>query len=126
MLAVRPWSRLNIGDLQAVRLRYRLGYSVRLRFAHARCADSQVVEVDADAPDVAGFGGMQAMPAVLEYASGPRFRPLLVPEPKIEMSGRTAADERVSLWMSGLLERASRWCGRAASFPVRRTAGCRS
>jgi hypothetical protein len=73
--------------------------------AHARCADSQIVEVDADAPDVAGFGGMLARSAVLEYASGPRFWPVLVLEPKVELSGRTAAGEPVSLWMSGLLER---------------------
>ncbi len=94
--------------------RYRLGYAVRVRFAHARCADSQIVEVDAAAPDAAGFGGMLARPAVLEYASGPRFRPLLVLEPKVELSRRTAAGEPVSLWMSGLLER---------GFTLVRTAG---
>src|SRR5258708_28591642 len=93
--------RLNIGDLQAVRLRYRLGYSVRLRFAHARCADSQVVEVDADAPDVAGFGGMQAMPAVPEDASRPPVPPLLAPAPKIARSGPTAAAGPAGLGMSG-------------------------
>lgn len=67
---------------------------------------------------------MLARPAVLEYAPGRRFRPVLALEPKVELSGRTAADEPVSLWTSGLLERASRWCGRAASFPAGRTAGC--
>src|SRR5262249_21267907 len=83
--------------------RYRLGYGGRVRLAHARCADSQIVEVDADAPDAAGFGGMLARPAVLDYASGPRLRPrpVLVLEPKVEMSGRTAAGEPASLWMSG-------------------------
>ncbi len=48
---------------------------------------------------------MLARPAVLEYASDPRFSPVLALEPKIERSGRTAAGEPVSLWMSGLLER---------------------
>src|SRR5260221_13690043 len=42
--------------------RYRLGFVVRVRLAHARCADSQIVEVDADAPNVAGFGGDAAPP----------------------------------------------------------------
>ena len=85
--------------------RYRLGHAVSVRLAHARCADSQIVEAGADAPDAAGFGGMLARPAVLEYAPGRRFRPVLALEPKVELSGRTAAGEPVSLWTSGLLER---------------------
>ncbi len=48
---------------------------------------------------------MLARPAVLEYAPGRRFRPVLALEPKVELSGRTAAGEPASLWMSGLLER---------------------
>jgi hypothetical protein len=97
--------------------RYRLGYTVRVRLAHARCADSQIVEVDADAPDLAGFGGMLARPAVLEYAPGRRFRPVLALEPKVELSGLTAAGEPVSLWMSGLLERGFTLVRRAGELP---------
>src|SRR5258708_111259 len=73
--------------------RYRLGYAVRVRFAHARCADSQIVEVDAAAPDAAGFGGMLARPAVLGYSSRPRVRPGLVPEAKGELVGGAAGRE---------------------------------
>src|SRR5260221_2292563 len=52
-----------------------------------------------------GSAEMLARPAVLEYAPGRRFRPVLALEPKVELSGRTAAGEPASLWMSGLLER---------------------
>src|SRR5258708_36905383 len=52
-----------------------------------------------------GSAEMLARPAVLEYAPGRRFRPVLALEPKVELSGRTAAGEPVSLGMSGLLER---------------------
>jgi len=41
---------------------------------------------------------------VLEYASDPRIRPLLVLEPKTERSERSASGEQVNPWMSGLLE----------------------
>ncbi len=79
--------------------RYRLG-AVRVRLAHARCASSQVVEVDAEIPDVAGFGGMLSKSAVLQYATDPRVRPLLILEPKIELSEATAGGEQVNLQYS--------------------------
>jgi hypothetical protein len=47
---------------------YRLK-AVRVRLAHARCARSQVIEMDADAPRAAGLGCMLSKPAVLEYAT---------------------------------------------------------
>jgi hypothetical protein len=56
--------------------RYRLG-SIKVRLVHARCADSQIADVSADTPDPAALGGMLSKSAVLEYASGPRVRPLL-------------------------------------------------
>ncbi len=92
--------------------RYRLG-AVRVRLAHARAA-SQVVEVDAEIPDVAGFGGMLSKSAVLQYATDPRVRPLLILEPKTELSEPTAGGEQRNLLMAGLLEQ---------SFALLRTAG---
>jgi hypothetical protein len=93
--------------------RYRLR-AVRVRLAHARCAVSQVVEVAADAPSAAGFGGMLSKSAVLEYATEPRVRPLLILEPKIELSEATAGGEQMNLLLSGLLDR---------GFTMLRTAG---
>jgi len=72
---VRPRPGQAAGEPAAVIVeRYRPGYAVRVRFAQARCADSQIVEVDADAPHAFGFGGMLARPTVLDYASGSRLR----------------------------------------------------
>jgi hypothetical protein len=48
--------------------------TVRVRLAHARCADSQIIEEDAGAPGATMFGGMVSEAAVLQYASGPRVR----------------------------------------------------
>src|SRR5258708_27985639 len=62
--------------------RYRLGYAVRVRFAHARCADSQIVEVDAAAPDAAGFRGRAAPPAGRGDGAGPPGRRPLGAEAK--------------------------------------------
>jgi hypothetical protein len=93
--------------------RYRLS-SVRVRFAHARCADSQIVEADAETPDPAAMGGMLAKAAVLEYASEPRVRALLILEPAMELSERSAGGEQRNLLISGLLEQ---------GFTVLRTGG---
>lgn len=93
--------------------RYRLR-AVRVRLAHARCAVSQVVEAAADAPRAAGFGGMLSKSAVLEYATEPRVRPLLILEPKTQLSEATAGGEQMNLLLSGLLDR---------GFTMLRTAG---
>jgi len=50
--------------------RYGLG-SIRVRFAHVRCADSHMIEVDADMPDVAALGGMLSKSS----GAGVRLRP---------------------------------------------------
>jgi hypothetical protein len=85
---VRPRPGQADGEPAAVIVeRYRPDYAVRVGFAQARCADSQIVEVDADAPHAFGLGGMLARPTVLDYASGSRLRPALVLEPNVELSG---------------------------------------
>jgi hypothetical protein len=97
--------------------RYRLRV-VRVRLAHARCAVSQVVEVAADAPGAAGFGGMLSKSAVLEYATEPRVRPLLILEPKTELSAATAGGEQMNLLLSGLLDRGFTMLRTAGQFPA--------
>ncbi len=67
---------------------------LRVRFAHARCAGSQVVDVDADSFDLTAAGAMLAKAAVLEHASARRIRPVLVLEPRVEMSERTGPARR--------------------------------
>lgn len=52
-----------------------------VKFAHARCAESQVVGLPVDRPaELEGFGlrDMIAEAAVLEYATAPRWRAVLV------------------------------------------------
>jgi hypothetical protein len=85
--------------------RYRSAHVVML--AHAGCADSQVVVVDADAPsevEAAGLGDMTAKMAVLAYPARPVIRPVLVLEPRVEVAAPTEGGESVDLWMSGLLD----------------------
>lgn len=84
--------------------RYRL-QAVRVRLARARCARSGVVEVAADAPEPAGLGGMLSKSAVLEYATEPRVRPLLILEPKSVLSEAAAGGDHIDLLLSGLIGR---------------------
>lgn len=102
--------------------RYRLG-SVKVRLAHARCADSQIADVSADTPDPAALGGMLSKSAVLQYASGPRIRPLLILE---QLARMTAGGEPMNLWMSGLLDRGFTMLRTGGEFPclVRRARAC--
>jgi hypothetical protein len=72
--------------------------------AHARCADSQVIEIDADLPSADTFGDMNAKLAVLSYPTAPRFRPLLVLEPRVEASIPAKDSGQQSLWVSMLVE----------------------
>jgi len=119
--AFRPFSccvcgrpgRTDAGPATVIAQRYRLG-TVRVRLAHARCADSQVIEAGQETPDIALLGGMLSKAAVLSYASEPCVRPLLILEPKTEMSERTASGEPASLWMCGLMDR---------GFTLMRTSG---
>jgi hypothetical protein len=96
--------------------RYARG-SVRVRLAHAGCADSQIVECSADAPDLASLGRVLSKSAVLEYASDPPFRPLLIVEPRIGLSERTAGGERVNLVMSCLLDQGFTMLRTGGEFP---------
>jgi hypothetical protein len=48
---------------------------------------------------------MLSKTAVLHYACGPQVRPLLILEPQISVSERTAAGDRVDLVVCGLLGR---------------------
>lgn len=73
-----------------------------------------VVEVDAAAPDAARFGGMLSKSAVLEFATEPRVRPMLILEPKTELSEPTAGGEPVNLLVARLLDQ---------GFTLLRTAG---
>jgi hypothetical protein len=78
-----------------------------VEFAHAQCVASQVVRLDADGPadmEAFGAGDMNSKAAVLEYATGPRFRALLVLEPRVEMAAIEPGGERANLWMSSLIE----------------------
>ena len=82
-------------------------YACVVNVAHARCADSQVIEIDADLPsgqDADTFGDMNAKLAVLSYQTAPRLRPLLVLEPRVEASVPAQDGGQVSLWASMLVE----------------------
>jgi hypothetical protein len=108
----RP-GRTDADPATVIAQRYRLG-TVRVRLAHARCADSQVIDVDQETMDIALLGGMLSKAAVLTYASDPCVRPLLILEPTTEMAERTASGEPANLWMCGLLDR---------GFTLMRTSG---
>jgi hypothetical protein len=96
--------------------RDRLG-SVRVRFAHARCAGSQVVLIDADAPVPMSLGRMVSKSAVLHYAPDPQVRPLLILEPVAGLSQTTASGERVNLWLAAVLDRGVTLLRSGGEFP---------
>jgi hypothetical protein len=86
-----------------------LGYRATpiVEFAHAQCAKSQIVQLDVDRPtdlESFDFNDMRSKAAVMEYATPPRFRALLVLEPRVEMAGMDPGGERVNLWISELIE----------------------
>lgn len=96
--------RTDAHPASVIALRYRVG-AISVRLAHLRCADSQVIETARDTVDAAGLGAMLSKAAVLEYASEPRVRPLLILEPKIAVSDRSPGDDSVSLWTADLQQR---------------------
>jgi hypothetical protein len=75
-----------------------------VRLAHAECAGSQVLEADAGTFDLASLGGMLSKAAVLQYASPPPVRPLLILEPRTGLAERTRSGEHVNLLIAGLLD----------------------
>jgi hypothetical protein len=92
-------------------------YACMVSFAHERCAESQVIEIDADLPPgqrLSSFGDMNAKLGVLPYQDSPRFRPLLVLEPRIEALGTGEDGGQVNLWVSWLVQ---------AGLTLLRTAG---
>jgi hypothetical protein len=108
--------RADIEPASVIAEQYRLA-AVRVRLAHARCAASQIVGVAGDAPDAAGFAGMLSKSAVLEYATEPRVRPLLILEPQTELSEPTLGGEQRNLLVSGLLDQGFTMLRTAGQFP---------
>lgn len=82
-------------------------YTAAVGLAHASCAHSEIIEVDADPP--AGIGldpgraDMRAMTLVLEYPGEPEMRPLLLLEHRVEAARSTPGGERISLTMATVL-----------------------
>ncbi len=83
------------------------GYQAVVELAHARCANSGIVEVDADPPPDVGLdpgrADMRTMTLVLEYPGEPKLRPLLLLERRAETARSTQGGERISLTMATLL-----------------------
>jgi hypothetical protein len=84
-------------------------YTAAVELAHARCAPSDVIEVDADPPPGIGLdpgrADMRAMTLVLEYPGEPEMRPLLLLEHRAEAARSTQGGERMSLTIATLLRR---------------------
>jgi len=78
-----------------------------VELAHAECAHSEVIEVDADPP--AGIGldpgraEMRTLTLVRGYPEMPTLRPLLLLERRAETARSTQGGERISLSMATLL-----------------------
>jgi len=108
--------RTDIEPASVIVERYRLP-AARIRLAHGHCAASQIVEIAAEAPEAGGFGGMVSKSAVLEYATEPQVRPLLILEPLTELSEPTPGGERRNLLISGLLDRGFTMLRTAGQFP---------
>jgi hypothetical protein len=84
--------------------RYRSGMS-QVRFAHARCADSQILEVDTEVPEeLSGAMEMRAIAAVLSFPSAPAIRPLLLIEPLNDANARAESGGQVNLFLSSMLD----------------------
>jgi hypothetical protein len=81
--------------------RYR-GDKAEVELAHANCADSEIVEIDASPPD-RSRADMGTVTLALGYPDEPTMRPLLLLEPRIETMGPTQGEERVTMQMAALL-----------------------
>jgi hypothetical protein len=92
--------------------RYRSGM-LQVRFAHARCADSQIIDIDEERPaELSGEMEMRAMAAVLPHSRAPTTRALLLIEPLSDATTVTESGEQVNLLLSRMLD--------AGLTPVRR------
>lgn len=78
------------------------GDNAEVELAHAECADSGIVEVDADPPD-RGRADMGTVTLALGYPDEPAMRPLLLLEPRTETIGPTQGEERVTVPVAALL-----------------------
>jgi hypothetical protein len=78
-----------------------------VELAHAGCAPSEVIELDADPPPGIGLdrtrADMRAMTLVLEYPVEPAVRPLLLLERRTETVKSAQGGEKISLAVSALL-----------------------
>jgi hypothetical protein len=81
--------------------RYR-GDNAEVRLAHAQCAVSGIVEIDADLP-VRSRADMGAVTLALRYRDEPAVRPLLLLEPRTETIRPTLGKEVVSMSVAALL-----------------------
>lgn len=83
------------------------GHKAVVELAHAWCADSQIVEVDADpSPGIgldSGRADMRAMTLILEYPDEPELRPFLLLERRAETATSTQGGETISLTVAALL-----------------------
>lgn len=109
--------RTDTGRTVVVAERYRLG-AVRVQLAHARCARSAVVDADDPVPEITALGSVLSKTAVLGYATGPPVRPLLLLEPRIELSEQTPGGERMNLWLSALLDQGLTLLRTAGQMPA--------
>jgi hypothetical protein len=81
--------------------RYR-GDKAEVELAHAECADSEIVEIDADPPD-RRRADVGTVTLALGYPDEPTMRPLLLLEPRTETIGPTQGGERVTVPVAALL-----------------------
>lgn len=83
------------------------GYYAAVDLAHAKCSDSEIIEVDADPPaDIDPDrirGDVRSMTLVLEYPDEPTRRPLLLLEPRTETVRPSEGGERITVPVAGLL-----------------------
>jgi len=72
--------------------------------AHAACGPSQIITAGpAAAPSLPDISDMRSLPAVLAYDQPPRYRALLILEPRAELTALTSSGEVASAWISALL-----------------------
>jgi len=84
------------------------GNNAAVELAHARCAASGIVEVDADPPAEIdpdrSQADMRTMTLALEYPGEPTLRPLLLLEPRTETTRPTQVGERITVPVAALLQ----------------------
>lgn len=83
------------------------GDNAAVELAHAECADSKVIEVDAGPPanidPDRSQADMRTMTLALGYPQEPMMRPLLLLEPRTETIGPTHGEEGITVPVAALL-----------------------